>query len=357
MVNSGCRCKHGVGKRPGRRYENDCGGISESDDAAVRGPHSSCRGAQLQPRGKKDAPHAAVADETYPQCRGGPGGQDRQPLLPEPGPDPRGQGSLRLCPAIIKLRDEARERVLRLREEEAGDIRIAASTIPATYILPYAIGGFRKKHPRIRTTVRTADSGDVIETVLDNGAEIGFIGKKPTGGKLIAEELWKDRLVLAVPSGHPLGEEAFGPCRRTFKGALRDPRERFRHPGSPRGNTCGKRAAPACRISTSRRSSKSSEAVKEAVIACLGISVISVHAIRRELKSGILAALAIEGCPIERSFYLIYRRQFDLMTHHKIFLDFIRTYRPPSKAPEIRLIPEASCRMLCVSLPETRLRR
>ena len=74
----------------------------------------------------------------------------------------------------------------------------------------------------------------------------------------------------------------------------------------------------------------SSEAVKEAIIAGLGISVISVHAIRRELKSGILAALAIEGCPIERSFYLIYRRQFDLMTHHKIFLEFIRAYRPES---------------------------
>ena len=68
--------------------------------------------------------------------------------------------------------------------------------------------------------------------------------------------------------------------------------------------------------------------MKEAVIAGLGISVISVHAIRRELKSGILAALAIEGCPIERSFYLIYRRQFDSMAHHKIFLEYIRVYRP-----------------------------
>ena len=74
----------------------------------------------------------------------------------------------------------------------------------------------------------------------------------------------------------------------------------------------------------------SPEAVKEAVIAGVGISVISVHAIRRELKSGVLAALAIDGCPIERSFHLIYRRQFDLMTHHKIFLDYIRTYRPES---------------------------
>ena len=83
---------------------------------------------------------------------------------------------------IIKLRDEARERVLRLREEEAGDIRIAASTIPATYILPYAIGGFRKKHPRIRTTVRTADSSDVIETVLETAPRSDSSGRNRRGG-------------------------------------------------------------------------------------------------------------------------------------------------------------------------------
>lgn len=230
---------------------------------------------------------------------------------------------------IIRLRDEARERVLRLRETESGDILVAASTIPATYILPYAISGFRKKFPEIRVTVRTADSSDVIETVLDNGAEIGFIGKKPSGGKLIAEELWKDRLVLAVPSGHPwvkrrsvrIAEIAEAPFVIREKGsgtreALEECLRETVGPGLPLLNIAAELG--------------SSEAVKEAIIAGLGISVVSVHAIRRELKSGLLTALAIEGCPIERSFYLIYRRQFDLMTHHKIFLDFIRTYRPES---------------------------
>jgi len=228
---------------------------------------------------------------------------------------------------IVKLRDEAREQVLRLREIETGDIRIAASTIPATYILPYAIGGFRKKFPQIRTTVRTADSTDVIEMVLDNGAEIGFIGKKPAGGKLSSEALWKDRLVLAVPSGHPwakrrsarlaeifkqpfvIREKGSG-TRETFESCLRE----SGIPGPPHLNIVAELG--------------SSEAVKEAILAGLGISVISVHAIRRELKSGLLAGLSIDECGIERSFYLIYRRQFDLMNHHKRFLEFIRAYRP-----------------------------
>ena len=155
---------------------------------------------------------------------------------------------------IVKLREEARDRVLRLREEEAGDIRIAASTIPATYILPYAIGGFRKKHPRIRTTVRTADSGDVIETVLRQRRRDRIHRKGADGGEVDCRGTLEGPPGAGRSLGAPLGEAAFGPCRRTFKGALRDPRERFGHPGSPRRVPAGRRTGPACRISTLRRS-------------------------------------------------------------------------------------------------------
>jgi DNA-binding transcriptional LysR family regulator len=228
---------------------------------------------------------------------------------------------------IVRLRDEARERVLRLRETESGDILIAASTIPATYILPYAISGFRKKFPEIRATVHTADSSYVIETVLDNGAEIGFVGKKPSGGKLIAEELWKDRLVLAVPSGHPWAKRRSVRIAEIAKASFVI-REKGSGTREALEDCLRETAGPGPLHLNVAAELGSSEAVKEAIIAGLGISVISVHAIRRELKAGILSALAIEGCPIERSFYLIYRRQFDLMTHHKIFIEFIRTYRP-----------------------------
>jgi len=104
---------------------------------------------------------------------------------------------------ILKLREEAGDRVMRLRETEAGDLLIAASTIPATYILPRAIGGFRERYPGVRVTIRTADSSAVVEMILENEAEIGFIGKMPPAGKLVSEALWKDRLTLAVPAAHP----------------------------------------------------------------------------------------------------------------------------------------------------------
>ena len=229
---------------------------------------------------------------------------------------------------ILKLREEAADRVMRLRDAESGDIRIAASTIPATYILPNTIGGFRKRYPGIRTTVRTADSSEVIEMILENEAEVGFVGKRPPAGKLVAEALWKDRLVLAVPAAHPLAKrrgvrlreiekepfvirEKGSGTRETIENCLRD----GGRPGLVHLNAVVELG--------------SSEAVKEGILAGLGISVISAHAIRRELKSGLLAALSIDECRMERSFYLIYRRQFDLMAHHKRFIEYIRAYRPP----------------------------
>ena len=230
---------------------------------------------------------------------------------------------------ILKLREEAGDRVMRLRETEAGDLLIAASTIPATYILPRAIGGFRERYPGVRVTIRTADSSAVVEMILENEAEIGFIGKMPPAGKLVSEALWKDRLTLAVPAAHPwakrkvvrfreIGKQPFvirekgSGTREAVEGCLRGAGS----PGPVDLNVVAELG--------------SSEAVKEAILAGLGVSVISAHAIRRELESGLLAAVSIGDCRMERAFHLIYRRQFDLKAHHRLFLDYIREYRPES---------------------------
>jgi DNA-binding transcriptional LysR family regulator len=70
----------------------------------------------------------------------------------------------------------------------------------------------------------------------------------------------------------------------------------------------------------------SSEAIKEAVLEELGISVLSTRAVRRELKMGLLRELAVEDWQIERPLYLIYRRNANFMRHHQVFLEFIRNY-------------------------------
>jgi len=75
----------------------------------------------------------------------------------------------------------------------------------------------------------------------------------------------------------------------------------------------------------------SSEAIKEAVIAGLGVSVISIHAVRRELASRLLYEIPINACRIERKFYLIYLKSFDVRPHHQTFVNFLKRYETDKK--------------------------
>ena len=228
---------------------------------------------------------------------------------------------------IIKLRNEAREKIIQLQGNTGGDIYIGASTIPATYLLPPALSIFRKKNDSIRVHIQTADSEETMNMVLANEVEIGFIGKKPLNKKLVAEPLWHDRLVLAVPGNHPwrkkksvaleeLSQEPF--VAREKGSATRDVLESYlkeHKSGSlTQFNVCGELG--------------SSEAIKEAVIAGLGVSILSIHAIKRELQRGLLLEILLKGCHIERDFYLIRQKQLDLKPFHKLFIDFIKGYLP-----------------------------
>jgi DNA-binding transcriptional LysR family regulator len=227
---------------------------------------------------------------------------------------------------ILKLREEAKEKIQRVRENESGNIFICASTIPATYLLPRVLSDFRKAHPDIRFYLQSADSDEVIEMIAGNRGEVGFVGKDPRSSRLHAQALWKDRLALAVPAGHPfvkkgpvtlaeLSREPFiirergSATREIFEACLRD-QKRLSLAGFNVISEVG-----------------SSEAVKEAVLAGLGVSVLSIHAIAREIERGEISEVPIRGCRIERYFYLIYRRQFALMQHHKLFLDFTKNHR------------------------------
>jgi DNA-binding transcriptional LysR family regulator len=69
----------------------------------------------------------------------------------------------------------------------------------------------------------------------------------------------------------------------------------------------------------------SSEAIKEAVIGGLGLSIISLYAVERELKQGLLTVVPLEGGNIERNFYLIYRKHQHLLNYHKRFLEVLKT--------------------------------
>ena len=161
--------------------------------------------------------------------------------------------------------------------------------------------------------------------ILDNEAEIGFIGREIVNRKLQVEALWKDMLILIIPASHRWN-------RKEKVSLVEIAKEPFI--SREQGSATRKVLEEYLRNETDLHLAEfnivcelgSSEAVKEAVLAGMGVAIISIHSVKREMESGALISRAIENCTIERNLYLIYKTRFNLMTHHKIFLDFIRNY-------------------------------
>jgi DNA-binding transcriptional LysR family regulator len=236
---------------------------------------------------------------------------------------PEGQVLYGYAKRATRLRDEARERMERLKNQDSGHIYIAASTTPATYILPQLLTYMLPAHPEIKVHIQMHDSEEVLQMVLNNQAEIGFIGKETTNKKIESVRLCRDKLVLAVPPQHrlagqpsvtiaELAKEAF--VIREHGSATRAILEGFLQ---QQGGNRLSQFSVICEMG-------STEAVKEAILAGLGISILSVFAIKRELEQGLLMPVDIVAGSMERHFYIIHRKNFPFRKHHLLFLEIIK---------------------------------
>ncbi|MEA3222333.1 MAG: selenium metabolism-associated LysR family transcriptional regulator [Thermodesulfobacteriota bacterium] len=239
---------------------------------------------------------------------------------------PEGKVAYGYAKRILKLRDEAREKVSMVRDDASGNIFISASTIPATYILPQVLKSFSMSYPNIKIHIQTTDSEETLEMILDNRSEIGFIGKQSLNRKLISEPLWDDCLVLVVPKNHPWSKESLvtfeSLCKEPFimreRGSgTREVLEDYVLKNTGRGLA---QFNVVCEVG-------SSEAVKEAVMVGLGVSILSIHAVKREVAKGDLVCIPIQDFSIRRNFYLIYKRQLHLSYHQRLFLEFVKDYK------------------------------
>jgi len=206
---------------------------------------------------------------------------------------------------------------------QKGDVQIGASTIPGEYILPKVMGRFRREYPFVSVTLSIGDTSEIEDHVLKGELELGVVGSRSSHRSLIHHELWKDQLVLAVPSQHrwaskaeisieELSEEPFI-LRETGSGTLRIIKDFIEASGS--GGMDSLKVVAYFGSST---------AVKEGIKAGLGVSILSSRALDTELNTGILKALKVKGLPMSRSFYLIRDTRRNLSLLCQAMLDFLQ---------------------------------
>lgn len=222
---------------------------------------------------------------------------------------------------IFNIIGQVKVEIDELQGLNRGILNIGASITMGVYILPEVLGRFRLMHPKIDLRLEIALNRQIAEMLLDNSIDFGFLGAPLHDDRLIATPFFQDELVLIVPGNHEWAQ------REKI-----DPPDLMSCPFIFSGRGSGTRAVIEARLDNIGITLKDTmefghtEAVKKAVEAGLGVSIVSKATVSREQRLGALKTLNISEIDLQRTFYFAHRKEKYLSNLDKTFLQFIVYY-------------------------------
>ena len=244
--------------------------------------------------------------------------------------------SVRPTPAARALEPYARQAVglLRGAERTAADLRglrsgsltIGASTTPGTYLLPAALGRFHAAHPGIALSLQISDTREIERWVSAGQVELGVIGEAPLVPGLAAEPWVQDELVLIIPRRHPLARH-----RSVRARALAGESYIAREEGSSTRGVAERYLTRSGVTLTPAMELGSTEAIREAVAAGLGVALISRHAV--QTRDPRVVAVRLAGGRWTRDLLVVRRTGTPLGAAAAKFREFLLDQRPAGLRP------------------------
>ena len=221
------------------------------------------------------------------------------------------------CREIFDRLDRFEMTVADMRGLKKGRLRLAVVTT-AKYFAPRLVGPFYDLYPGIDVALKVTNRERILERLADNLDDLYILGQPPED--LDAEYLpfLENPLVILAAANHPLAKRRRIPLARIAEEPFL-----MREPGS------GTRMALERLFEQHRLKIKvrmelgSNEAIKQAIIGGLGISVLSQHALALDGASGPFTILDAQCFPIQRHWYVAYPRGRQLSVVARAFLDYL----------------------------------
>ena len=209
---------------------------------------------------------------------------------------------LRYANKIAAIATAAEQEVGSENGKFSGELSLGVSTTIAQYVLPRLIGAFLKEHPRIQLSVHSGNTEQVVDLLLDGQISIGLIEGPARRRGVHIEPFMRDELVLITP---PESESSNFSSRQLLDSSLlmREQGSGSRHVVEAALEKAGYRLKNFRRV----MDLDSTEAIKSAVEAGLGIGFVSRWAIAKELELGALKVAQVRGLQIARHFSLVTR--------------------------------------------------
>jgi DNA-binding transcriptional LysR family regulator len=203
-----------------------------------------------------------------------------------------------------------------------GRLHLGASLTIGEYILPRLLVPFGKEYPSISVSMKVINTSQILDEVLNHQLNFGLVEAEVRHPDVQTEALLNDELVLIVPSGHPLTKQETITVRDMLK-----------YPFVLREKGSGTRKVMEDELQKAGVDAKdmnivmelgSTGAVKSAVEAGLGLSIISRSSVKHEVALGLIQMRKVENIHFSRSFYAIYLKSTILPISAVTFMTFLR---------------------------------
>jgi len=199
-----------------------------------------------------------------------------------------------------------------------GTLKLAVVTT-AKYFAPRLLGPFCQQYPGIEISLKVSNRERVLERLGDNQDDLYILGQPPVDLDAVAEPFLENPLVVLAPVSHPLaGKKKIALSRLAEEPFI------LREAGSGTRAATERLFAERGLKMKVRMDLGSNEAIKQAIVGGLGISVLSRHTLALDAPMGQLTILDVEGFPIERHWYFAYPTGKQLSIVARTFLDYLK---------------------------------
>ena len=229
-----------------------------------------------------------------------------------------GEELYQLSRTIARELDEAEQIIEELKGTESGRLNVSvANTVH--YFAIRLLAEFCRRHPKVRVSFKVTNRKGLLQNLEDNEADLLLMGQPPDSQDLVAESFLTNPLVIIAPPGHPLaGQQNIDLREFTHETFI------MREIGSGTRNSVERFLAERGVHLTVSMEMNTNGAIKQGVEEGLGLGIVSIHTLERELEGGRLVVLDAESFPILRQWFIVHRAGKRLSAIATEFADVVR---------------------------------
>jgi len=230
---------------------------------------------------------------------------------------PAGAEMLHASRVIIRQFEEVEQTMTQFKGVAGGKLNVTVISA-GDYFFPRLLVEFARRHEGVTLNFGVCNREELLEQLTDNLTDLAIMVRPPLDMDTVNEPFAPHPYVIVAAPDHPLAAKKRIPVSRVA-------REPFvvREKGSDTWTSMAEGFGSHLAEVNIAMEIKSTETIKQAVMAGMGLTFLSAHTISRELRAGSLVVLDVQGFPLMLNWYVVHRQAKRLPPVAQAFRQFL----------------------------------